>query len=87
LLVNAHPVKNVPGRKSDVSHCQWLQNLHAEGLPRGLFRPEQAVCTVRPILRHRNSLVQMGVESRAHMQKALDQMNLQLHHVSAMSPA
>src|ERR1700682_996500 len=81
FLVNAHHVKNVPGRKSDVSDCQWLQYLHAVGLLRGSFRPEQAVCSVRSILRHRDSLVQMGSSHVQHMQKALDQMNLQLHHV------
>jgi transposase len=81
LLVNAHPVKNPPGCKSDVSDCQWLQNLHAVGLPRRLFRPEQAVCTMRSILRHCDSLVQMGRVTCNLMQNALDQMNLQLHHV------
>jgi transposase len=81
FLVNARHVKNVPGRKSDVSDCQWLQYLHAVGLLRGSFRPEQAVCTVRSILRHRNDLVQMASSHVQHMQKALDQMNLQLHHV------
>ena len=81
FLVNARHVKNVPGRKSDVSDCQWLQYLHSVGLLRGSFRPEQAVCTVRSILRHRDSLVQMASSHVQHMQKALDQMNLQLHHV------
>jgi transposase len=81
FLVNAHHVKNVPGRKSDVSDCQWLQYLHSVGLLRASFRPEQAVCTVRSILRHREGLVQMASSHVQHMQKALDQMNLQLHHV------
>jgi transposase len=81
FLVNAHHVKNVPGRKSDVSACQWLQYLHSVGLLRGSFRPQQAVCSVRSILRHRDSLVQMASSHVQHMQKALDQMNLQLHHV------
>jgi transposase len=81
FLVNARYVKNVPGRKSDVSDCQWLQYLHSVGLLRGSFRPEQAVCSVRSILRHRDSLVQMASSHVQHMQKALDQMNLQLHHV------
>jgi transposase len=81
FLVNAHHVKNVPGRKSDVSDCQWLQYLHSVGLLRGSFRPEQAVCSVRSILRHRDTLVQMASSHVQHMQKALDQMNLQLHHV------
>jgi transposase len=81
FLVNARHVKNVPGRKSDVSDCQWLQYLHSVGLLRGSFRPEQVVCTVRSILRHRDGLVQMACSHVQHIQKALDQMNLQLHHV------
>jgi transposase len=80
-LVNARHVKNVPGRKTDVSDCQWLQFLHSVGLLRASFRPEQAVCAVRSLLRHRESLVQMAGTHVHHMQKALDQMNLQLHHV------
>ena len=81
FLDNAHHVTNVPGRKSDVSDPQWLQYLHSVGLLRASFRPEQAVCTVRSILRHRDGLVQMASSHVQHMQKALDQMNLQLHHV------
>ena len=80
-LVNARHVKNVPGRKSDVSDCQWLQFLHSVGLLRASFRPEQAVCSVRSLLRHRENLVQLAGIHVHHMQKALDQMNLQLHHV------
>jgi transposase len=80
-LVNARHVKNVPGRKSDVADCQWLQYLHAVGLLRASFRPPQAVCAVRSILRHRDSLIQLGSTHVQHMQKALTQMNLQLHHV------
>ena len=81
FLVNAHHVKHVPGRKSDVSDCQWLQYLHSVGLLRASFRPPQAVCQLRAILRHRDNLVQMAATHVQHMQKALDQMNLQLHHV------
>ena len=79
--MNARHVRNVPGRKTDVSDCQWLQYLHAVGLLRASFRPEQAVCAVRSLLRHRESLVQMTGTHVHHMQKPLDQMNLQLHHV------
>lgn len=60
FLVNARHVKNVPGRKTDVEDCQWLQYLHTVGLLRASFRPERAVCNVRSILRHRDSLVQMA---------------------------
>jgi transposase len=80
-LVNAQHVKNVPGRKSDVADCQWLQFLHAVGLLRGSFRPDQEICAIRSLWRHRDSLIQMASVHIQHMQKALDQMNLQLHHV------
>ncbi|HZA24367.1 MAG TPA: IS110 family transposase [Dehalococcoidia bacterium] len=80
-LVNARHVKHVPGRKSDVADCQWLQYLHAVGLLRGSFHPPQAVRAVRALLRHRDSLVKMAASHVQHMQKALTQMNLQLHQV------
>jgi len=80
-LVNAKHVKNVPGRRTDVSDCQWLQYLHSVGLLRASFRPTQDICAIRSLLRHRASLVDMATCHVQHMQKALDQMNLQLHHV------
>jgi len=80
-LVNARHVKNVPGRKTDVADCQWLQYLHAVGLLRGSFRPPQAICAVRSILRHRDMLVRYAGSHVQHVQKALNQMNLHLHHV------
>lgn len=80
-LGNARHVKNAPGRKTDVQDCQWLQHLHAVGLLRASFRPPEAVCAVRSLLRHRDALVQLAATHTQHMQKALSQMNLQLHHV------
>ena len=80
-LVNARHVKNVPGRRTDVCDCQWLQFLHLVGLLKASYRPAQEVCAVRSLLRHRESLVQMAATHVNHMQKAMDQMNLQLHHV------
>src|SRR6516164_5786616 len=80
-LVNAQHVHNVPGRKSDVLDCQWLQYLHSVGLLRASFRPEQAVCEIRSLMRHRENLVQMACVHVQHMHKSLDQMNLQIHHV------
>ena len=80
-LVNARHVKNVPGRKTDVSDCQWLQYLHSVGLLSASHRPDQAICSIRSIWRHREGLVQMAAVHIQHMQKALDQMNMQLHHV------
>jgi len=80
-LVNARHLKNVPGHKSDVEDCQWLQFLHACGLLHASFRPEQAVCAMRSLLRHRENLVASAATHVQHMQKALVQMNLQLHTV------
>jgi transposase len=80
-LVNAQHVRHVPGRKSDVLDCQWLQYLHSVGLLKASFRPEQAVCEIRSLMRHRESLVEMSCVHVQHMHKSLDQMNLQIHHV------
>jgi len=52
FLVNAHYLKNVPGRKSDVSDCQWIQYLHSVGLLRASFHPPGAICAIRSLWRH-----------------------------------
>ena len=80
-LVNARHVKNVPGRKSDVLDCQWLQQLHTYGLLRGAFRPVEQVCTLRAYVRQRATLVRSAASYIQRMQKALAQMNLQVHNV------
>jgi transposase len=80
-LVNAHHVKNVPGRKTDVEDCQWIQHLHSVGLLRGSFRPEDEICAIRSLWRHRDNLIQLATVHLQHMQKSLDQMNVQIHHV------
>ena len=81
FLVNAHYLKSVPGRKSDVSDCQWIQYLHSVGLLQGSFRPPNEICAIRTLWRHRQSLLQMAAEHILHIQKALSQMNVQVHHV------
>ena len=80
-LVNARHMKNVPGRRTDWHECQWLQFLHSVGLLRAAFRPEQHICAVRTVLRHRNKLLQAASQHVLHIHKALTQMNLQIHHV------
>jgi len=80
-LVNAQHVKNVPGRKTDVADCQWLQYLHSVGLLRASFRPPDEICAIRSLWRHRNDLLQMAAAHIQHMHKSLDQMNVQLQHV------
>jgi transposase len=61
LLVDARQVKHVPGRKSDVQDCQWLQQLHTYGLLRAAFRPEDAICRLRTLQRHRKGLVELTI--------------------------
>jgi transposase len=80
-LVNSKHVKHVPGRKSDVSDCQWLQYLHSVGLLKASFRPDSEICAIRSLSRHRASLVENAAVHIQHMHKALTQMNLQIHHV------
>src|SRR5436853_1863951 len=81
ILVNARYAKNVPGRKTDVSDAAWLRQLHSYGLLRGSFRPAAEIATLRACLRQRERLVEYAAAHIQHMQKALMQMNLQLHHV------
>jgi transposase len=83
LLVNARHVKNVSGRKSDVLDCQWLQQLMTYGLLRGAFRPGDAVCALRALVRQRTTILRTQSRAVQHMQKALVQMNIQLATVIA----
>lgn len=81
ILVNARYAKNVPGRKTDVSDAAWLRQLHSYGLLRGSYRPNAQIATLRSYLRQRERLVEYAAAHIQHMQKALMEMNLQLHHV------
>ena len=80
-LVNARHCKNLPGRKTDISDCQWIQYLHSVGLLRASFRPPEQICAVRSLLRHRANLIRYAGSHVQHLQKALTQMNLQIHNV------
>lgn len=80
-LVNARHAKNVPGRKTDICDAQWLQQLHSYGLVRASFQPDQRIAELRTYFRQRDLLVRYRSSHQQHMQKALMQMNLQLHHV------
>jgi transposase len=81
ILVNARHVKNVPGRKTDVQDCQWLQQLHSYGLLSGSFRPKDQICELRAFIRQRDKLTKNAAMHVNRMQKILNEMNLQLHHV------
>jgi hypothetical protein len=80
-LVNARHVKNVSGRKTDIQDCPWLQRLHSFGLLNASFRPPDHICVLRSYLRYRDDLVGLRSMQSQHMQKALQQMNVQLHQV------
>ena len=81
MLVDPRRIKNVPGRKTDVLDCQWLQQLHTYGLLSGAFRPEADIRQLRSYLRQRAMLVEYAAHHVQHMQKALTQMNVKLQHV------
>ena len=80
-LVDPRRIKNVPGRKTDVLDCQWLQQLHTYGLLSGAFRPDEDIRRLRSYLRQRAMLVEYASHHVQHLQKALTQMNVKLQHV------
>ena len=79
-LVNARQLSHVPGRKTDMIDCQWLQLLHACGLLRGSFRPGDDICRLRALIRERNTMVDQRSDWVRRIQKSLDQMNVCVHH-------
>ena len=81
ILVDPRRLKNVPGRKTDVVDCQWIQQLHTYGLLAGAFRPNEEIRQLRSYLRHRSMLVEYASHHIQHMHKALTQMNIKLQHV------
>ena len=80
-LVNARHVKTVPGRKSDWNDAQWRKQLHALGLLQASFRPDGEMVALRTVVRYRAELIQHRAPHVLHMQKALQQMNIQLERV------
>jgi transposase len=81
VLVNAHHLHNVRGRKSDVTDSEWLRELHSVGLLNASFRPAAEIVVLRTYLRQRASLVEEASSHIQRMQKSLTQMNLMLHLV------
>ncbi len=80
-LVNAYHVKNVPGRKSDVSDAQWLQDLHSVGYLKPCYQPDNLTRSLRNYVRQRKMLIQDMTSETQRMQKAMIQMNIKLHDV------
>jgi len=80
-LVNSRATRQTTGRKSDVLDCQWIWQLMTHGLLRGAFRPADAICSLRSLVRQRASKVRDQAQTLNRMQKALSQMNIQLANV------
>ena len=80
-LVNPKKFRMVPGRKTDITDCQWLQTLHLYGLLRGSFHPPHQVAMLRSYMRERDSIIKERGTFVQRMQKALVKMNLLLHNV------
>lgn len=78
VLVDAKSVKNVPGRKTDVLDCQWIQVLYSSGLLRAAFRPKQEMLPLRAYMRRRYEIIKTRQVSLCHMEKALQLMNVKL---------
>lgn len=79
LLVNAQYINNVPGRKTDVLDCQWIQLLHSCGLLKGSFRPDESICKLRALRRQLKNLIEEKTKAIQWMQMSFDQMNIQVH--------
>ena len=80
-VVNAHHTKTLPGRKTDVLECQWLQKLHTFGLLNNSFQPAEEIWVLRTYMRQREKLVAGASTCIQHIQKALTEMNIQLANV------
>src|SRR5271170_898600 len=80
LLVDTRPLSRVPGRKTDVEDCQWIQTLHSHGLLQSSYRPSEEIGQLRTIVRQKAVLVREQADWVRRMQKCLDQMNVRVHH-------
>jgi len=78
VLANAHHVKNVPGRKSDVNDATWLADLLAHGLVRGSFVPPTHIQEVRDLSRTRKQLTREIIQHTNRIQKVLEDANIKL---------
>jgi transposase len=80
-LVNAKHTRNITGRKDDESDAEWIQRLHACGLLRSSFLPDDKIETLRTLVRHRRNLTQDSSKCVLRMQKSLESMNIKVHTV------
>lgn len=82
-LCDTRATKQVAGRKSDISDCQWIQELHSYGLLKQAFLPDAQVTTLRSYMRQRDRWVADAGRAIQHMQQALELMNVKLTEVVA----
>ncbi len=83
LLVNARHVKQVPGRKTDVSDAEWLAQLLQHGLLRGSFVPPTPIRDLRDLTRHRTSMLHERTRAVNRSHKVLEDANIKLSAVAS----
>ena len=81
MLVNARQVKNMPGRKTDVSDAAWLAQLGAHGLVRGSFVPPAPIRELRDLTRTRTAFTQSRSREYQRLEKLLEDAGLKLSSV------
>lgn len=82
MLVNARDVKNVPGRKSDVSDAAWLADLGAHGLVHASFVPPEPIRVLRDLTRARTVITQERSREIARLEKLLEDAGIKLSSVA-----
>ena len=82
-LVNARHVKNLPGRKSDVSDATWLAQLGAHGLVRGSFVPPEPIRVLRDLTRTRTAVTRERSREVQRLEKLLEDAGIKLSAVAA----
>ncbi len=83
LLVNARHVKNLPGRKTDVSDAAWLAQLGAHGLVRGSFMPPEPIRQLRDLTRTRTTMVRERAKEIQRLEKLLEDTGIKLSSVAS----
>jgi transposase len=82
ILVNAQPMKAVPGRKRDVKESQWLADLLRHGLLQASFIPPKPIRELRELRRYRKTLVQERSREVNRLQKLLEGANIKVAAVA-----
>jgi transposase len=83
MLVNARHVKNLPGRKTDVSDAAWLAQLGAHGLVRGSFVPPEPIRQLRDLTRTRTAVVRERTREFQRLEKLLEDSGIKLSSVAS----